>query len=86
MERHRVIHALRAERINAHWLLVDLETSSGTYVKEFIHGDMGRTVPHFGMLLRGTTDIIQLDVLDLLENDGGAPIDNNISVCGRESW
>ena len=78
MERHRVIHALRAERINAHWLLVDLETSSGTYVKEFIHGDMGRTVPHFGMLLRGTTDIIQLDVLDLLENDGAPPTDNSV--------
>lgn len=66
IERPRFIHRIGLELLNPHWLVVDLETSSGTYVKEFVHGDMGRTQPHLGGLLGSTCDIIQLDVLDLL--------------------
>jgi tRNA U54 and U55 pseudouridine synthase Pus10 len=33
------------QRINARFFLLDLETEAGTYVKEFVHGDMGRTQP-----------------------------------------
>ena len=38
---------------------------TGTYVKEFVHGDFGRTLPNLGSLLGpGTrTEMIQLDVL-----------------------
>lgn len=42
-----------------------LETQAGTYVKEFIHGDFGRTKPSLRDLLGLTTgevDIIELDV------------------------
>jgi tRNA pseudouridine synthase 10 len=35
------------------------------YVKEFVHGDLGRTNPNFGSLLNCTADILQLDVLDI---------------------
>ena len=44
---------------------LDLVTQAGTYVKEFCHGDFGRTVPNVGSLLGCTTDIMQLNVLDL---------------------
>lgn len=69
LDRPRTIHSIRCERVNDHWLVVDLETQAGTYVKEFIHGDMGRTVPNLGMLLNGRTDIIQLDVLGMVMQD-----------------
>ena len=41
-------------------------TQAGTYVKEFCQArDFGRTVPNVGSLLGCTTDIMQLNVLDL---------------------
>lgn len=33
-----------------------------SYVKEFVHGDFGRTKPNLGDLLNSETDILQLDV------------------------
>lgn len=65
LDRPKIIHAISCQRVNDHWLVVDLETQAGTYVKEFIHGDNGRTSPSLGELLGGRTDIIQLDVLGM---------------------
>ncbi|ORC88561.1 uncharacterized protein TM35_000161990 [Trypanosoma theileri] len=67
--RPRMIHSIQLTPLNPHWFIMDLETQAGTYVKEFVHGDLGRTTPHLGMLLNGRTDIIQLDVLGMaMEN------------------
>ena len=42
---------------------LDLETEAGTYVKEFVHGDFGRTLPNLSSVLGDCeTDIIELDV------------------------
>ncbi|KAK7194119.1 hypothetical protein NESM_000325100 [Novymonas esmeraldas] len=75
--RPRLIHSMRLTPLNAHWFLLDLETQAGTYVKEFVHGDAGRTTPHLGMLLNARTDIIQLDVAGMamhdLDHAGAAP-------------
>lgn len=38
---------------------------SGTYIKEFVHGDLGRTVPSVGSLLNCRADILQLDVTNV---------------------
>ncbi|CUF97571.1 Hypothetical protein, putative [Bodo saltans] len=65
LDRPKIIHGITCQRVNDHWLMVDLETQAGTYVKEFIHGDNGRTSPSLGELLGGRTDIIQLDVLGM---------------------
>jgi tRNA U54 and U55 pseudouridine synthase Pus10 len=35
---------------------------SGTYIKEFCHGDFGRTRPSLGELLQCQCDILALDV------------------------
>lgn len=67
--RPRLIHSMRLSPLNAHWFLLDLETQAGTYVKEFVHGDMGRTTPHLGMLLNARTDILQLDVVGMAMHD-----------------
>lgn len=38
-------------------------TQAGTYIKEFVHGDFGRTKPSLGELLGGVSiDILALDV------------------------
>ncbi|CCW68330.1 unnamed protein product [Phytomonas sp. Hart1] len=67
--RSRVIHSMRLTPLNPHWLILELETQAGTYVKEFVHGDMGRTVPNLGTLLKARTDIIQLDVMGMAIQD-----------------
>ena len=37
-------------------------TQAGTYVKEFVHGDFGRTSPNMCTILNCDVDIIALDV------------------------
>ncbi|CAG7836274.1 unnamed protein product [Allacma fusca] len=39
-----------------------VKTQAGTYVKEFVHGDLGRTTPNVSDLLGFSADIIALDV------------------------
>jgi tRNA pseudouridine synthase 10 len=44
-------------------VLVNLQTSAGTYVKEFMHGDEGRTVPCLHSILECTgATVVYLDV------------------------
>lgn len=45
--RLRAIHALTAKKVpgQPHQVLLRLRTQAGLYVKEFVHGDGGRTVP-----------------------------------------
>jgi tRNA pseudouridine synthase 10 len=80
----RVAHR-RADKIRERWielesievlgdsaLRVQLMTEHGTYVKEFISGEDGRTEPCLGSLLKGVTcGCVELDVLDILEAEGG---------------
>jgi tRNA pseudouridine synthase 10 len=66
MVREKFVHSMRCERINRRWFLLRLEASAGTYIKEFVHGDLGRTVPSVGSLLGCRTDIVQLDVEDVI--------------------
>lgn len=40
-------------------------TQAGTYIKEFIHSDLGRTQPSLGSLLSCEADILQLDVMSV---------------------
>lgn len=42
--------------------------SAGTYIKEFVHGDLGRTVPNVGQILGTDSDILQLDVTNVFED------------------
>ncbi|KAK1857631.1 hypothetical protein I4F81_000247 [Pyropia yezoensis] len=61
--RIRAVTACRVVRaVTPRVAVVDVTTAAGTYVKEFVHGDWGRTVPSVGGLLGVTADILQLDV------------------------
>eukprot|EP00698_Gefionella_okellyi_P000779 TRINITY_DN10691_c0_g1_i1.p1 TRINITY_DN10691_c0_g1~~TRINITY_DN10691_c0_g1_i1.p1 ORF type:complete len:547 (-),score=96.15 TRINITY_DN10691_c0_g1_i1:831-2471(-) len=63
--RKKLIEYAHSDRINPHFLVLDLRTSAGTYVKEFVHGDLGRTTPNLGGILGCAADILQLDVMDV---------------------
>lgn len=64
--REKTIHSIKCEYINEHLIVVDLVTQSGTYVKEFVHGDLGRTKPSFCELLnQEEADILLLDVVNV---------------------
>lgn len=52
-----------------HYFNLRLRTQAGTYVKEFVHGDLGRTRPSVGSLLGCRTEILQLDVLEVHIDD-----------------
>ena len=94
--RERTIYSMSVQLINAgdrrHFLLF-LKTQAGTYIKEFVHGDFGRTVPSLGNLLQTECDILQLDVLAVeldwppsLDNSDSAPAaaDEGGTSCGAE--
>lgn len=62
MVREKLIYKLKAEYINPHYFVLHVLGSAGTYIKEFVHGDLGRTVPSIGSILDSEADILQLDV------------------------
>ncbi len=51
MTRPKFFYDLEACQINSHYFLLKLVTSPGAYVKEFVHGDCGRTYPSISSLL-----------------------------------
>ncbi|XP_020495310.1 putative tRNA pseudouridine synthase Pus10 [Labrus bergylta] len=60
--RQRVIHSMNARFLDSHHFYLGLKTQAGTYIKEFVHGDFGRTKPNLCELLKTDTDILELDV------------------------
>uniref|UniRef100_A0A8C7QSL2 tRNA pseudouridine synthase Pus10 n=1 Tax=Oncorhynchus mykiss TaxID=8022 RepID=A0A8C7QSL2_ONCMY len=60
--RERVIHTMSTCFLDAHHFHLKLRTQAGTYIKEFVHGDFGRTKPNLCDLLKTETDILELDV------------------------
>jgi tRNA pseudouridine synthase 10 len=66
LTRERRIFTARVVRvINQNCFILDVAAAAGTYIKEFVHGDNGRTLPNVGRLLGCDADILQLDVADI---------------------
>uniref|UniRef100_T1IET3 tRNA pseudouridine(55) synthase n=1 Tax=Rhodnius prolixus TaxID=13249 RepID=T1IET3_RHOPR len=64
--RQKTIHTMSGTKISESQFVLHLQTQAGTYIKEFIHGDLGRTSPSLGELLEGyQVDILALDVQDI---------------------
>lgn len=43
--------------------MIDVTTQAGTYVKELVHGEFGRTYPSFSSIIDEPIDIMALDVM-----------------------
>ena len=63
MTRQRFVSALTATLVDGYHFRLRLTTQAGTYVKEFVHGDFGRTKPNLNILFGRFVDILELDVL-----------------------
>ena len=65
--REKIIYKLNIKEIlNPHFFILEVKSSAGTYIKEFINGDFGRTCPSLCDILGDECDIIQLDVQDII--------------------
>ena len=65
--REKYIYEIKIkEKINPHFMIIEIKSSAGTYIKEFVNGDLGRTYPSLGDIMGNECDIIQLDVQDII--------------------
>jgi len=60
--RPKTVHWMETELVNGHYFKLRLSTQAGMYIKEFVHGDLGRTRPSVRSLLGTRVEILQLDV------------------------
>jgi tRNA pseudouridine synthase 10 len=68
LARDRAINELHLMEFGEERLVLRLRTESGTYVKEFVSGDNGRTVPSFSAALGVPCEVTALDVLQVIDN------------------
>ncbi|OMH80536.1 putative tRNA pseudouridine synthase Pus10 [Zancudomyces culisetae] len=77
--RARTIHTMtlkrhpQTENSSSHLYILHLTTDSGTYIKEFVHGDLGRTVPSLADILTRKTEIVT-------ENNNNSSSDSELFI------
>lgn len=64
---------------NARILILDVVTQAGTYIKEMVHGEFGRTHPSISSIIDQEIDIVALDV-NAIDLDWPKEIDNKASL------
>ena len=65
--REKYIYEIKIKEIvNPHFMIIEIKSSAGTYIKEFVNGDLGRTYPSLCDIIGNDCDIIQLDVEDII--------------------
>ena len=67
--RHRTLKGLELLRADEREADVLITAEAGTYVKEVLHGDGGRTVPSLAALTGVPCEVLELDVVQI--HDGG---------------
>lgn len=67
LKRPRTIYRVSARLVqdNPRLFTLDVITQAGTYVKELVHGEFGRTAPSLTSLMGQQLDIISLDVMGI---------------------
>lgn len=81
LSRARLVYNLKARvcRSNLKLLVLDIITQAGTYIKELVHGEFGRTRPSISELIGQPVDIMALDVM-AIELDWPKDIDNRQNI------
>ncbi len=67
--RPRHVLALSAKRLGEREVELELTTESGTYIKELVSGDEGRTTPSVAEVLGAAIVVAELDVVEVLVDD-----------------
>lgn len=83
MNRSKMIHKVKVFKVNPQSYVVFVLSSAGTYIKEFIHGDLERTLPNFGTLAGTKADIYQLDVVDIFKQLDEASLKKFEDYCNQ---
>lgn len=63
--RHRRLRDAEVLRVDGDVAEIRMTTDAGTYVKELVHGDQGRTTPSLAERLGVGCEVLELDVLDI---------------------
>lgn len=56
-------------------IVLDVTTEAGTYIKELVHGELGRTSPSIRSIIDQWIDIVALDVMRI-DLDWPPEVDN----------
>ena len=67
LERQKKVTLLNAVKISDRELVLTLKTSHGTYVKEFISSDRGKTFPSISSMLKTNCTCALLDVMEICD-------------------
>jgi len=65
LERHRTIRRIEVERADGREVVFVVEADSGTYIKELMHGDGGRTQPNVAGVVGVPCEVLELDVMGI---------------------
>jgi tRNA pseudouridine synthase 10 len=65
MVREKYIYTCNLESIDGSMAILTLETESGTYIKELVSGDDGRTEPSISELIGVPCKVTELDVIEI---------------------
>ncbi|MHA1866046.1 MAG: tRNA pseudouridine(54/55) synthase Pus10 [Candidatus Heimdallarchaeaceae archaeon] len=65
--RKKKVHEVKCKRIDEKHIEAIITCEGGTYVKELISGDEGRTEPSFTEIAKNSAECIELDVLEIEE-------------------
>lgn len=63
--RRKVVYRVEAKRVGEKEIELVVESQGGLYIKEFIHGDQGRTKPSIAELLGKSVESIELDLISV---------------------
>ncbi|XP_061390489.1 putative tRNA pseudouridine synthase Pus10 [Musca vetustissima] len=77
--RPRMIYSMKAwvHKDNLKVLVIDVVSQAGTYIKELVHGEFGRTTPSVSSLVGQPVDILALDVM-AIDLDWPKEVDNSL--------
>ena len=63
LERVRTVRRLEVESVKGREVVFIVEADSGTYIKELMHGDNGRTQPNVAGIVGVPCEVLELDVI-----------------------
>lgn len=69
-ERTRRVLEAKVVAVEDNTVEIHLRAEAGTYVKELVHGDDGRTTPSLAGLLGIPLEVVELDVLEIHDEEG----------------
>jgi tRNA pseudouridine synthase 10 len=68
--RHRKVKEVRLVGMEGNTFTIEVRAQAGTYVKEFVDGDGGRTSPSLSGTLAQPLHVVSLDVLEIHDDEG----------------